>query len=74
MRPQPHTGFDIRQIMDGEVFRGGISPQPRSLILLILLTKQCAARLVDLDQGIPMANAHSLHDRALDTNAQWMKR
>jgi hypothetical protein len=74
MRPLPHTGFDIRQIMDGEVFRGGISPQLRSLLLLILFTKQCAARLLISIKAYQWTMRILLHNRALDTNARWMKR
>ena len=72
MRPQPHTSFDIDQMMNVEVAR--VSPRPTLLILLILVNKKRAAKPVDLDQGIRMANAHSLHPRDLDTNAKWMKR
>ncbi|HWJ18392.1 MAG TPA: hypothetical protein VNR65_06680, partial [Geobacterales bacterium] len=75
MRLQPHTSFDIDQrVRTSNSWAGGISPQHTLLILLILLSKKRAAKLVDLDQGIRMANAHSLHDRDWGTNAKWIKR
>jgi hypothetical protein len=75
MRLQPRTSFDIDQrLRTSNTALAGISPQPTSVILLMSVNKKGAAKLVDLDQGIRMANAHSVHDRDLGTNAKWMKR
>ena len=74
MRLQPRTSFDIDQgVRTPNTSSDGISPQPISLILLMCVIKKCAAKLVDLDQGIRMANPHSVHNGALDMNAQWMR-